>query len=49
MSTITAQEQSQILPAPAAEPFDVVDFDVVPIPMPALAHPAGELVHPWFD
>lgn len=23
--------------------------EIVPIPMPPLAHPAGELAHPWAD
>lgn len=53
MSATTAQEKPhEVLAHPAQDPFPAVDTPmdgIVPIPMPPLTHPAGELVHPWED
>lgn len=53
VSTATAhQPASQVTTEAATEPFAALVAqlgDIVPIPMPPLAHPAGEQAHPWAD
>jgi hypothetical protein len=53
VSTATAHEPaSQVTTEAATEPFAALVAqlgDIVPIPMPPLAHPAGEQAHPWAD
>ncbi len=54
MGTTTAQVSVvQAEPEPVTKPLvdNAADEygEIVPIPMPPLAHPAGEQAHPWSD
>ena len=52
MSAATAQHQStDVLQPQCEDPFAaaIAMEGIVPIPMPPLTHPGGELVHPWED
>jgi len=54
VSATTAQlPTTKALPEQTVDryPDNAVDEygEIVPIPMPPLAHPAGELAHPWSD
>lgn len=45
----TAQTFAEQTTDPFADNMADEYGEIVPIPMPPLAHPAGELVHPWTD